>query len=99
MKELYKSFERQSDVLPVHHTRRDAAIKAFEDVLGWKTHIRDKPPYFPIMDKLWAKKTEVTIETLEGMCDAIESIIQDGQATCKCIWTTADVFLGFLGIA
>ena len=83
MQELYKSFERQSDVLPVHHTRRDAAIKAFEDVLGWKTHIRDKPEDFSIMDKIQAKKTEVTIETWEGICDAVESIIQDGKAECK----------------
>ena len=41
MQELYNSFQLQSDILQDHHTRRTATIKAFEDVIGWKTHIRE----------------------------------------------------------
>ena len=46
-----------------HHTQKTEKIKALEDVIGWKTHIEDIPKDMPIMDKLWAKKTKVTIET------------------------------------
>ena len=63
MKELYNSFEEQLNVLQDHYTQRTTAIKALEDVIGWKTHIRDRQKDMPIMDKLRAKKTEVTIET------------------------------------
>ena len=63
MKELYNSFEEQLNVLQDHYTWRTATIKELEDVIGWKTHIRDRPKDMPIMDKLRAKKTEVTIET------------------------------------
>ena len=35
IQELYKSFEEQSDVLQNHHTRKTAAIKVLEDVIGW----------------------------------------------------------------
>ena len=78
IQELYKSFEEQSNVLQDHHTRKTAAIKALEDVIGWKTHIRDRPKDMPIMDKIQAKKIRVTIETWGSLCDAVESIIQDG---------------------
>ena len=81
MKDLFNSFERQADILQDHHARRIVAVKEFEDVLDWKKHIKDKPQDFPVMDKLWAKKTEVTINTWEGICDAVESIIKDGQKT------------------
>ena len=67
-------------------------------MIGWKTNIRDRPKDMPILDKLRAKKTEVTIETWEGICDAIETIIQDGQAACKRRWTASNVLLGFLGL-
>ena len=49
------------------------------------------------MDKLWANKTEVTIETWGSICDVVETIIQDGQEACKHMWTTSDVLLDFLG--
>ena len=48
------------------------------------------------MEKLWLKKTKVTIETWEGICDTVDSIIHEGQAECKGRWTSFDVLLGFL---
>ena len=48
------------------------------------------------MDKIQANKTKVTIETWEGICDAVESIIKDGQVTCKRRWLAARVLLNFL---
>ena len=96
MQELYKSFQSQSDVLQEHHTRRTAVAKALENVLGCKTHIRDKPQDMPIMDNLRAKKTEVTIETWEGIYYTVDSIIHEGQATCKRRQRASDGLLGFL---
>ena len=78
MQELYKSFQSQLVVLQKHHTQRIATVNAFENMLGWKKHIRDKPKDLPIMDKFQAKKTEVTIETWVGICDTINSIIHEG---------------------
>ena len=98
MQELYKSFEEQSYVLEDHHTQKTAAIKVFEDVIGWKAHIRDRPNNMPILDKLKDKKTKVTIETWEGICDAVDIIIQNGQVACKHRWTTSYVLLDLLGV-
>ena len=35
MKELYNSFERQSDVLNDHHKRRRESTKAYDYVIDW----------------------------------------------------------------
>ena len=48
------------------------------------------------MDKLRAKKTEVTIETRGIICDAVDSNIKDGQEACKSRWSFTEVFLDFL---
>ena len=37
----------------------------------------------PILDKLKLKNIEVIIETWEGICDLVVSIIRDGQASCR----------------
>ena len=95
--ELYKSFGEQSDVLQGHYTRKTAEIKALEDVIGWQTNIRDIPREIPIMDKVRDNKIRVIIETWGSFCDAVGSIIQDGQEACKHRWTTSEVLLGFLG--
>ena len=50
----------------------------------------------PIMDNLRAKKTEVTIETWEGICDIVDSIIDEGQAAWKRRLIASDVLLNFL---
>ena len=63
IKELYDSFKELLNFLQDYYTQITATIKALEDVIGWKTHIRDRPKDMPIMDKLRAKKTEVAIET------------------------------------
>ena len=34
---------------------------------------------------------------MEGLCNVVETIIQDGQATCNRRWTASDVLLGLLG--
>ena len=47
------------------------------------------------MDKIWANKTEVTIETWESICDVVESIIKYRKAACKRSWTTTKTFIGF----
>ena len=49
------------------------------------------------MDNLRANKTKFTIETWEGICDAVDTIIQNGQAACKRRCIASDVLLGFLG--
>ena len=85
------------DVLQDHYTRKTAAIKALEYVSGWQTNIRDKPKDMPIMDKVRANKIGVTIETWGSLCDAVGSIIQDGQKACKRRWTDSEVLLDFLG--
>ena len=63
MHELYNTFEFQPDILWDHNTRRRVASKAFDNVLYWKKHIKDRPHDFPLMDKLQNKKTQVMIET------------------------------------
>ena len=98
MQELYNLFQSHLDVLQEHHTQRTATAKDFENVLGWQTHIKDKQQDMPIMDKLWAKKTKVTIETWEGICDTVDSTTHEGQAACKGRWTTSDILLDFLNL-
>ena len=46
--------------------------------------------------KIRAKKTKVTVETWEGICDIVDSIIHEGQATCKRRQRASDGLLGFL---
>ena len=70
--------------------------KAFDNILDWKKHIRDIPHDFLVMDKLLTKKTEVTIETWESICDVVESIIKDGDVTWKCRWMAAETLLSFM---
>ena len=50
------------------------------------------------MDKLHTNKIEVTIETQEGICDVVESIIKYGQEACKHRWLVAEVLLDFLDL-
>ena len=83
MQELYNTFECQSDIPRDHYTRRRVASNAFENVLDWHKHIKDMPHDFIVMGKIHTKKTEVTIETWETICDGVESIIKDGQMACK----------------
>ena len=83
MQELYNMLECQYDILRDHNSCRLLAAKAFDNVLEWKNHIKDRPHDFPLMDKLHTKKTKVTIETWEIICDEVESIIKDGQVACK----------------
>ena len=40
--DLYKTFEEQSHVLEYHDTHKTVAMKALENVSGWKIHMRDK---------------------------------------------------------
>ena len=96
MQELYNSFDQQYDVLQDHHTRRMASTKDFDNILGWKKHIRDRSHDFPVMDKFQTKKIEVTIKTWEKIFDAIESIIKGGQATFKHRWTAGETLLSYL---
>ena len=51
IKELYKTFEEQSHVIEDRDTRKMVAMKALENVSGWKIHMRDKAKDIPIMDK------------------------------------------------
>ena len=96
MQELYNTFESQSDILQDHNTHRRATSKAFNNVLDWKKHIKDRPHDFPFMDKLHTKKTKVTIETWERICDVVESIIKGGQEACRRRWMDAKTLLSFL---
>ena len=79
MQEMYNSFENQSDVLNENHKRRQEAIKAYDSIIDWQKYIKDRPKDLPILDKLKLMKIEVTIETWEGICDLVESIIKDGK--------------------
>ena len=61
--------------------------------------MRDKAKDIPIMDKVQVKKVEVTFETWGSLCDAVRSIIEDGQEACKRRWKASDVLFDFLGLA
>ena len=74
-------------------------MKALENVTGWKIHMRDKAKDIPIMDKVHVKKVEVIFETQGSLCDAVQSIIEDGQEACKRRWKDLDVLFNFLGLS
>ena len=38
------------------------------------------------------------IETWEGICDMVESIIKDGQVACKRRWFASETLLGYLDL-
>ena len=97
IQELCKTFEEQSHVLEDHDTQKTIAMKALENVTGSQIHMRDKAKDIPIMDKLQVKKVKVTFETWGSICDAVRSIIKDGQEACKRRWKTSDVLFDLLG--
>ena len=43
-----------------------------------------------------AKKTEVTIETWEGICDSLETLIKEGQMACEKRWSNVEALLTYL---
>ena len=96
MQELHNMFECQYNILHDHNTHRIEASKAFSNVLEWQKHIKDRPHDFPLMDKLQTKRTEVTIETWETICDGVESIIKYENMACKRRWFAAETLFGFL---
>ena len=98
IQELYKTFEEQSHVRKDHDTQKTVAIKALENVTGWRIHMRDKEKDIPIMKKFQVKKVEVTFETWGILCDAVRSIIEDGQEACKHRWKSSYVLFDFLGL-
>ena len=57
-----------------------------EQVTGWKKHIKERPHGFLILDKLQVKTTTVSIETWEGMCDSVETLINGGKIACEQRW-------------
>lgn len=99
MQELYNSFEHHSDGLKDHHERRLEATKAYDLVIDWQKYIKKRPEDLPILAKLKLKKIEVIIETWEGICDLVESIIRDGQAACRKRWNASETVLGYLDLA
>ena len=96
MHELYNSFERQYDVVQDHHTHSIEVTKAFDNVLYWEKHIKYRIHDLPVMGKIQTKKTGVTIETWESICDAVESIIKGGNMACRRRWLAAKTLLSFL---
>ena len=96
IQELYNTFECQYDILQDHNTHRRVASNAFDNVLDWKKNIKQRLHDFPLVNKLQNKKTKVTIDTWESICDSMESIIKDGQMACKRRWFAAETFLDFL---
>ena len=48
------------------------------------------------MDKIETKKTEVTIETWESICDSLEALIKEGQMACEKRWSYARSLLCYL---
>ena len=61
--------------------KRIEAARAYDNIIDWHKYIKERPEDLPMMDKLKLKKIEVIIETWEGICDLVESIIKDGQAS------------------
>ena len=61
--------------------------------------MKERPEDLPILDKHKLKKIEVIIETWEGICDLVESIIRDGQAACRKRWNASETVLGYLDLA
>ena len=64
MHELYNTFESQSDILQDHNTHKREGAKAFDNVLDWKKHVKDRSHDFPIMDKLQTKLQTKNIELM-----------------------------------
>ena len=61
--------------------------------------MRDKEKDITIMDKVQVKKVQVIFETWGSLCDAVRSIIEDGQEACKCRWKASYVLFDFLGFS
>ena len=72
---MYEEFYKHSKTLETHHDHIRTTSTAFEQVTGWKKHIKEKPHDIPILDSLQDKTTEVTIETWEGIYDLVETLI------------------------
>ena len=83
MQGLLDKFTKHSKTLEDHHDRMRETSTALEQVTGWKNHIKEIRHGLPILDKLQDKKTEVSIETWEGICDLVESLINAGQKVCE----------------
>ena len=73
MKGLYGNFTKHSETLEDHHDHMRAASTNLVEVIGWKKNNKEKPHGLPILEKLQDKKTNVSIETWEGICDSVET--------------------------
>ena len=51
-----------------------------------------------ILDKLQLKKTEVCIETWEGICDSVEAVVNARQKVCKKGWFASNNLLTYLSL-
>ena len=98
MKGLYEEFDKYSRTLETHHDHIRTTSLYFEQVTGWQKHIKEKPHDMPILDNLQAKTTEVTIETWEGICDLVETLINEVQKACKRRWLDDEIFLTYLDL-
>ena len=82
--------------MEINHDETKETSRDFEQVIDWQMHISDRPHDMPIMDKLQAKTSEVTIDTWETMCDSIKSIFREGQSVCERRWEASKVLLDYL---
>ena len=98
MQETYNSFKRQSDLLYDHNKKRNEARKSYDTLVDQQKHIRDRPDDMPVLDKIKLKRIKISLETWENVCELVESIIQDGQVTCKKRWFPTETLLYFLDL-
>ena len=96
MQGLYDKFTKHSETLEGNHDIMRATSMAFEQVAGWQKHMKEKVHDSPILDKLQAKTTKVTIDTWEGIYDLMETLINEGQKYCEKRWLDADNSLTYL---
>ena len=76
-------FTKHYESLQYHHDHMRAASTNLVEVIGWKKNNKEKPHGLPILDKLQDKKTDVSIETWEGICDSVETLINGGKIACE----------------
>ena len=91
----FRESKKQVDVSLLPSKNHSQAIRSF---LNRKKHIKERPDCLRILDKLEVKKTEVAIETWEGMCDSDEALINAGQMVCEQSWSDSKNLLTYLSL-
>ena len=66
--------------------------------MDWKRYIKDRLEYVSGLEKNKLRRINISLESWENVCESIESIIHDGQVSCKKRRFASENLLSFMDL-